>query len=94
MKSSPNIKLAHCSAHVRREFPNAADFDRDLSEQATGMRYRFPIHRSDLVSALHENGKVIAIDYEADAVVVQAILPRRLLGRFKEFEAGEMAAAG
>lgn len=57
-----------------------------ISELATSVTYRFPIHRSDLVSALHENGKVISSTYEDDVVVVQAILPQRLLGRFKAFE--------
>jgi transposase len=36
-RSSPNLKLAHCWAHVRRKFLEAADFDRDLSEQAVGL---------------------------------------------------------
>jgi len=33
-RSSPNLKLAHCWAHVRRKFLEAADFNQDLSEQA------------------------------------------------------------
>jgi len=33
-RSSPKLQLAHCWAHVRRKFLEAADFDRDLSEQA------------------------------------------------------------
>ena len=36
-RSSPNLHLAHCWAHVRRKFLEAADFDRELSEQATGL---------------------------------------------------------
>jgi transposase len=32
--STPNLKLAHCWAHVRRKFLEAADFSPDLSEQA------------------------------------------------------------
>jgi 50S ribosomal subunit-associated GTPase HflX len=64
-----------------------------ISELAAGVRYRFPIHRSDLVSALHENGKVISTTYEDDGVVVQAMLPRRLLGKFEEFEITEAMAS-
>jgi GTP-binding protein HflX len=64
-----------------------------ISELAAAVTYRFPLHRSDLVSALHENGKVISATYEEDAVMVQAILPRRLLGRFREFETGEVLAS-
>jgi transposase len=33
-RSSSNFELAHCWAHVRRKFLEAADFNRDLSEQA------------------------------------------------------------
>lgn len=33
-RSSQNLKLAHCWAHVRRKFLEAADVNRDLSEQA------------------------------------------------------------
>ena len=33
-KNSPNLKLAHCWAHVRRKFLEAADFDQKRSEQA------------------------------------------------------------
>ena len=45
-RSSPNLKLAHCWAHVRRKFLEAADFDRDLSEQAAGLINRlFEIER-------------------------------------------------
>lgn len=58
-----------------------------ISGLAAGMTYRFPLHRTDLVSALHENGKVVSTTYGDDAVEVRAIVPRRLLGRFKEFEA-------
>lgn len=36
-RSSPSLKLAHCWAHVRRKFLEAADFDRELSEQAVGL---------------------------------------------------------
>ena len=33
-KNSPNLKLAHCWAHVRRKFLEAGDFDQKRSEQA------------------------------------------------------------
>jgi transposase len=36
-RSSPHLKLAHCWAHVRRKFLEAADFDRELSGQAVEM---------------------------------------------------------
>ncbi len=45
-RSSPNLRLAHCWAHVRRKFLEAADFNRELSEQAVGLINRlFEIER-------------------------------------------------
>jgi len=35
--STPNLKLAHCWAHVRRKFLDAADFSPELSEHAVGL---------------------------------------------------------
>jgi len=35
--STPNLKLAHCWAHVRRKFLEAADFSPELSEHAVGL---------------------------------------------------------
>ena len=35
--STPNLKLAHCWAHVRRKFLEAADFSPELSEDAIGL---------------------------------------------------------
>lgn len=36
-RSSSNLKLAHCWAHVRRKYLEAADFSAKLSEQAVGL---------------------------------------------------------
>ena len=36
-RSTPNLKLAHCWAHVRRKFLEAADFSPELSEHAVGL---------------------------------------------------------
>ena len=36
-KSFPNLKPAHCWAHVRRKFLEAADFNAQLSERAVGL---------------------------------------------------------
>jgi transposase len=45
-RNSPNLRLAHCWAHVRRKFLEAADFDPDLSEQAVRLIDRlFAIER-------------------------------------------------
>ncbi len=35
--STPNLELAHCWAHVRRKFLEAADFSPELSEHAVGL---------------------------------------------------------
>ena len=35
--STPNLKLAHCWAHVRRKFLEAADFSRELSDEAVAL---------------------------------------------------------
>ena len=35
--STPNLKLAHCWAHVRRKFLDASDYSPELSEHAVGL---------------------------------------------------------
>ena len=58
-----------------------------IDDLVVGIRYRFPVHRSDLVSSIHQYGKVVSTRYEEDETVfVQAIVPNRIRGRFRHFE--------
>ncbi|RBP45444.1 GTP-binding protein HflX [Roseimicrobium gellanilyticum] len=46
---------------------------------------RLPMHRLDLLALAHQEGKVLHEDYEADAAVVQCVVPKRLVSRFTPF---------
>lgn len=46
---------------------------------------RLPMNRLDLLALAHEEGKVLHEDYEADAAVVQCVVPKRLVSRFTPF---------
>jgi GTP-binding protein HflX len=52
-------------------------------------RYRFPPDRPDLVSSLHRQGKVLAISYRPDGVVVDALVPARLDAAYRGFQSKE-----
>lgn len=46
---------------------------------------RLPMNRLDLLALAHQEGKVLHEDYEADAAVVQCVVPKRLVSRFTPF---------
>jgi GTP-binding protein HflX len=46
---------------------------------------RLPMNRLDLLALAHQEGKVLHEDYEADAAVVQCVVPKRLESRFTPF---------
>jgi GTPase len=46
---------------------------------------RLPMNRLDLLALAHSQGKVLSEEFEADAALVQCVIPRRLVSRFEEF---------
>ena len=64
------------------------------------MTLAIPYSRSDLVALGYEYGRVLAVDYRADAIHVRAEVARSLAGRMSEFAvtapegSGETAASG
>jgi 50S ribosomal subunit-associated GTPase HflX len=64
------------------------------------MTLAIPYSRSDLVALCYEYGRVLAVDYRADAIHVHAEVARSLAGRMSEFAvtapegSGEPAASG
>ena len=41
---------------------------------------------------LHREGKVLSEEYEDNDVIVSAVVPRRLVSRFKEFEIADVSS--
>ncbi len=46
---------------------------------------RLPLNRLDLLAFAHEQGKVLDEKFEADAALVQVVVPKRIVPRFEEF---------
>ena len=46
-----------------------------------------PLNRMDLVALAHQEGKVLAEDYETGRARVQCVVPKRLESRFAAFVA-------
>lgn len=51
--------------------------------------YAIPQSRGDLISLLHAQGKVLSTDYEADKVLLTAIVNEEISGRLSEFKTTE-----
>jgi GTPase len=47
--------------------------------------YRLPLERSDLLARLHQEGKVLALEYADDAALVTAVVPVKLAHLFAPF---------
>ena len=60
---------------------------RVLADRVRCNDYRIPQQRADLVSLLHREAKVISTDYEADDILVRAVVPPTIAGRLQEFAA-------
>lgn len=58
-----------------------------LAELVETLDYAIPIHRADVVSAIHDTGKVLHTRYLPGQVKLSAILPKRARARFAPFEA-------
>ncbi len=85
---------------LERSFPGAplvsAQTGRGLEQLLQGLNamlfdrvqranLRFPQTRHDLLARIHREGKVLRCDYEGDDMLVQAVLPLRLLKPLGEF---------
>jgi GTP-binding protein HflX len=57
-----------------------------LSDLVDTLEYRIPIERADVVSALHDLGRVLHTRYQPGEVELTAIIPKRARPRFHEFE--------
>lgn len=88
-------------AWLGREFPDAvhvsalrgAGMDSLLAACSTMLAarvrrrdYRIPQSRGDLLNLLHRDAKVLALDYDADDVLVAAVVPAAVHGRMADFE--------
>ncbi len=67
-----------------------ADELRHLVDQ---VGYLIPARRSDLVSLLHDNAKVLTTEYEGSDVRLRAIVPHRMRDRFRTYEVETSAVA-
>ncbi|HEY2572866.1 MAG TPA: GTPase HflX [Verrucomicrobiaceae bacterium] len=54
-------------------------------DRVVRLSLRVPMDRLELVALAHEQGKVLSEDYEADAALVQCVIPKRLVSRFEKF---------
>lgn len=57
-----------------------------LSERVCRRAYRIPQHRGNVVALLHEEAKVLSMDYHGNDVLVEALVSGALAGRLREFE--------
>ncbi len=88
-------------AWLGREFPDAvhvsalrgAGMDTLLAACSTMLAarvrrrdYRIPQSRGDLLNLLHRDAKVLALNYDADDVLVAAVVPAAVHGRMADFE--------
>ena len=87
-------------AFLRRTFPDAihASALRDLgieelldacsnalASRVQRLRYRIPQARADLVGMLHRDAKVLSTDYEANDILVHAVVPAAISGKLENF---------
>jgi len=85
---------------LQQHFPNAvpmsvkngigvdeliARFNMMLHDRVMRLKLRVPVMRGDVISRLHEEAKVLTLDYDETDAVMTAIVPRRLLTQFEQF---------
>jgi GTP-binding protein HflX len=58
---------------------------RVLADRVRCKDYRIPQQRADLVGLLHREAKVLSTDYEANDILVRAVVPPTIAGRLEEF---------
>jgi GTP-binding protein HflX len=56
-----------------------------LADRVRCRDYRIPQRRADLVGLLHREAKVLSTEYEADDILVRAVVPPTVAGRLEEF---------
>lgn len=60
-----------------------------LLDRVVRLELSIPLERMDLVALAHEQGKVLAEDYERGMADIQCVVPRRLESRFTAFLSGK-----
>ena len=60
-------------------------FTDSLAARVSRELYRLPQSRGDLVTLLHDEGKVIRTEYEGNEVVIEALVSQALGGRLRDF---------
>jgi GTP-binding protein HflX len=56
-----------------------------LADRVRCRDYRIPQRRADLVGLLHREAKVLSTEYEADDILVRAVVPPTIAGKLEEF---------
>ena len=56
-----------------------------LADRVKRRAYRIPQSRGDLMNLLHQDGKVVATDFEGNDVLVTAVVPVSLDGKLRDF---------
>lgn len=62
-----------------------ARFNMMLHDRVARLELRVPVMRGDVISRLHDEAKVLSLDYDETDAVMTAVVPRRLLSQFEEF---------
>jgi GTP-binding protein HflX len=59
-----------------------------MIDRVVRLELDLPLDRMDLVALAHQEGKVLAEDYETGRAHVQCVVPKRLENRFAPFAIG------
>ncbi len=62
-----------------------ARFNMMLHDRVSRLELRVPVMRGDVISRLHEEAKVLSLDYDETDAVMTVIVPRRLHTQFEQF---------
>lgn len=56
-----------------------------LADRVRRQHYRIPQARADLIGLLHREAKILSTDYEANDILVHALVPNAISGKLTEF---------
>lgn len=56
-----------------------------LADRVERLSYRIPQSRADLISLLHDGAKVLSTDYDANDILVRAVVPAAISGKLEAF---------
>jgi GTP-binding protein HflX len=56
-----------------------------LADRVQRISFRIPQARADAVGLLHQEGKVLSVEYEGNDILVTAVAPAALAGRLTKF---------